>query len=109
VRLANALDNVQKLGARIILRVWKRVALPVLEAEACLETTVRQLQRKVAAHTVKLISLLCSNPARKAIPDMLNVSRFLSPLSATIVAYRSRLRPKGLGVPASDPAWIHTL
>jgi ribonuclease HI len=61
----------------------------------------------VAAHTVKLISLPCSNPARKAIPDTLNVSRFLSPLSATIAAHRSRLRPKGLGVPASDPAWIH--
>ena len=107
VRLANALDNVQRLGARMILRAWKRVALPVLEAEACLETTVRRLQRKVAAHTVKLISLPCSNPARKAIPDTLNVSRFLSPLSATIAAHRSRLRPKGLGVPASDPAWIH--
>lgn len=107
MRLANALDNVQKLGARMILRAWKRVALPVLEAEAYLETTVRRLQRKVAAHTVKLISLPCSNPARKAIPDTLNVSRFLSPLSVTIAVHRSRLRPKGLGVPAGDPAWIH--
>jgi hypothetical protein len=109
VRLANALDNVQKLGTRMILRAWKKVALPVLEAEACLETTAKRLQRKVAAYTVKLISLLCSNLARKAIPDTLNVSRFLSPLSATIAAHRSRLKPKGLGAPASDPAWIQAL
>jgi hypothetical protein len=109
VRLANTLDNVQRLGARMILRAWKRVALPVLEAEAYLETTAKRLQRKVATHIVKLISLPCSNPARKAIPDTLNVSRFLSPLSATIAAHRSRLRLKGLGTPASDPAWIQAL
>ena len=103
VRLAYALDKVQRLGARMILRAWKKVALLVLEAEAYLETTAKRLQRKVSVRTVKLP---CSNSARNAMPDTLNVSRLLSPLSATIAAHKNRIRPKGLGAPVSDPAWI---
>jgi hypothetical protein len=36
IRLAHALKKVQRVGARMILRAWKAVSLPILEAEATL-------------------------------------------------------------------------
>ena len=48
-RLTNALDKVQRLGARMILRAWKRVALPILEVEACLESATERILRKVTS------------------------------------------------------------
>jgi len=67
VRLVNALEKVQRLGARLITRAWNKVALPILEAEACLESTKERLERKVSAHVTKLISLPKSNPAKRAL------------------------------------------
>jgi len=80
VRLTHALEKVQRLGARLILRAWKAVSLPILEAEAFLEPTKERLDKKVIAHTAKLISLPNSNPARKALPHALDVCRYISPL-----------------------------
>jgi hypothetical protein len=57
VRLVNALEKVQRLRARLITRAWKKVALPILEAEACLISTKERLDRKVSAHVAKLTSL----------------------------------------------------
>lgn len=93
VRLTNALNKVQRLGARMILQAWKSVALPILEAEACLEPIVERLLRKVSKHTVKVLALPIENPTRQAIPHPMNVARLLSPLSATIAADRDRLKP----------------
>jgi hypothetical protein len=45
-RLTHALDKVQRLGARATLQAWKKVALPILEAEVYLETTIERLERK---------------------------------------------------------------
>jgi hypothetical protein len=47
IRLAHALEKVQRVGARMILRAWKAVSLPILKAEAYLESTKQRLKRKV--------------------------------------------------------------
>ena len=91
VRLAYSIDKVQRLGARTILRAWKRVALPILEAEACLEPTKDRLEKRVLAYAVKLISLPHNNPARKALLVALNVNKYISLLNATIAACKKRL------------------
>jgi hypothetical protein len=80
-RLTHALERVQRLGVRMILRAWKAVSLPILEAEVYLESTRERLDRKVIAYTVKLVSLPDSHPARKALPHVRNVCRYPSPLS----------------------------
>lgn len=72
-RLDRDMLKVQRLNARILLRAWKRVAPPILEAEAHLEPTTEQIGRKTSAHTVKLISLQRDKSARKAPPDTVDV------------------------------------
>jgi len=106
VRLAHSIDKVQRLGARTILRAWKRVALPVLEAEACLVPTRKRLEKRVLVHATELISLSHNNLARKAMPAALNVNRHVSPLNATIAACKKRLRPSASRPPLGNPAWI---
>jgi len=107
VRLVNALKKVQRLGARLITRAWKKVALPILEAEACLESTKECLERKVSAHVTKLISLPKSNPARKALLRGFNVITQVSPLGATVAVSKERLKPNGSRLPVGNPPWIH--
>jgi len=105
VGLTNALEKVQRLGARMILRAWKRVALPILEVEACLEPVVVRLQRKTAKHAVMTLSLPVDNPVRKAMPHTLNIAKCPSPLDRTIAIYKARLKPKGAILPLPNPAW----
>ena len=69
------------------------MALPVLEAEACLKSMRERLEKRVLAHIVKLISLLHNNIARKAMLATLNVNRHISLLNATIAACKKRLQP----------------
>jgi ribonuclease HI len=107
VRLVNALEKVQRLGARLITRAWKKVALPILEAEACLEPTKERLGRKVSAHVTKLISLPKSNPAKKALLRGFNVITQVSPLGATVAVSKERLKPNGSRLPMENPPWIH--
>jgi hypothetical protein len=85
VRLVNALEKVQRVGGRLITRAWKKVALPILEAEACLEPTKERLDRKVSAHAAKLISLSKSIPAKSALLHGFNVNTQVSPLGAKVV------------------------
>jgi hypothetical protein len=106
VRLARALEKVQRLGARTILRAWKTVSLPILEVEACLEPMKERLEKKVIAQTVKLISLPNSNPARKVLPHTLNAGRCISPSSAVCVIAKARLKPKGSRLPLGNPPWV---
>lgn len=103
VRLVNALEKVQRLGARLITRAWKKVALPILEAEACLEPTKERLDRKVSAHVAKLISLPKSNPAKSALLRGFNVNTQVSPLGATVAVSRERLKPNESRLPIEDP------
>jgi ribonuclease HI len=90
----------------MMLRAWKTVSLPILEAEAHLESTKKRLERKVIARTVKLISLPRSNPARRALPHALNIYRYISPLSAVCVVAEERLKPRGSRPPLGNPPWI---
>jgi ribonuclease HI len=90
----------------MILRAWKAVSLPILEAEAYLESTKKRLDQKVIAYTVKLISLPRSNPARRALPHALNIYRYISPLSAVCAVAKERLKPRGSRPPLANPPWI---
>jgi hypothetical protein len=105
LRLTNALDKVQRLGARMILRAWKSVALPILEAEACLEPTTERILRKVTKHVVEVLTLPTDNPTRQAIPRTMNVARQVSPLNATIAACKERIKPSYSVLPLGNSAW----
>jgi hypothetical protein len=54
IKLVKTLEKTQRLGARGILRAWKAVSLPVLEAEAHLDDTKTRLNKKVAKHAAKI-------------------------------------------------------
>jgi hypothetical protein len=109
VRLVNALEKVQRLGVRLITRAWKKVAPPILEAEACLEPTKELLDRKVLAHVVKLITLPKSNPAKSALLRGFNVNTQVSPLGATVAVSKERLKPSGSRLPIGGPLLIQAL
>jgi ribonuclease HI len=107
VRLCNALDRVQRMGARAILRAWKAVALPILEAEANVESTATRLTRKVTAHAVKLLMLPIDNPVRKAVVHAQGVRRYASPLDTTLAAATRKLRNIAGRPLLGNPPWIH--
>jgi hypothetical protein len=107
VRLCHALGKVQRLGARAILRAWKAVALPILEAEANVEATRVRLTRKVVAHATKLLALPIDNPVRKALVYARGVQRHLSPLDTTIAALTGRLKNITTRPLLENPPWIH--
>ena len=83
-------------------RAWKAVSLPILEAEAFLESTKERLDKKVIAYIAKLISLPQSNPARKVLPHALDVCRYISPLSAVCIVAKERLKLKGSRPPIGN-------
>jgi len=105
LRLTNALDKVQRLGARMILRAWESVALPILEAEACLEPAIERMLRKVTRHVVKILTLPTDNPTRQAILRTMNVARQVSLLNATIAAFKERIKPNDSVLLLGNPAW----
>lgn len=104
-RLTDVIDKVQRLGARGILRAWKQVSLPVLEAEAYLESTQDRLNRKTVSHAVKLFALPEKHPAKKAALITRNTTRFLSPLVAVLEKYDGRIGCRGKTAIARYPAW----
>ncbi|KAI6882193.1 hypothetical protein KC363_g5597 [Hortaea werneckii] len=65
--LLHRLGQVQRLGARVILRAFRQKSLEVLEAEACLETAKDRLTRRTARHAGKLLAAEQGNPAREAL------------------------------------------
>jgi hypothetical protein len=91
----------------MILRAWKAVSLPILKAEAYLESTKKRLDQKVIIYTVKLISLPRSNLVRRALLHALNIYRYISPLSTVYILAKERLKPKGSRSPIGNPPWIH--
>jgi ribonuclease HI len=107
IRLCNKLDKVQRLGARAILRAWKAVALPILEAEASIESTKARLTRKVTAQAVKLLTLPIENPVRRAIVHAQGVRRYASPLDTTLSAVTGRLKHIARRPLSENPPWIH--
>jgi hypothetical protein len=103
IRLIHALEKVQRVGARMILRVWKAVSLPILKAEAYLKSTKKRLDQKVIVYTVNLISLPRSNLVRRALLHALYIYRYISPLSAVYILAKRRLKPKGSRSPIGNP------
>jgi hypothetical protein len=87
----------------MILRAWKAVSLPILKAEAYLESTKKRLGRKVITQTVKLISLLRSNPVRRVLPYALNIYRYISLLSTVYIVAKERLKLRGSRLPLENP------
>jgi hypothetical protein len=90
----------------MILRALKAVSLPILQAEAHLKPTKERLQMKVVAHTVRLISLPISDPAKESLPHALNICWYTSPPSAVCIVAKERLQPKGFRPPIKNPVWI---
>jgi ribonuclease HI len=107
IRLCNALEKVQRIGARAILRAWKAVALPILEAEANIEATKARLTRKVTAHAAKLLALPIDNPVRKALVHARRTQRYSSPLSTTMAAMARKLKNIVTKPLLGNPPWIH--
>ena len=58
------------------------------------ESTTERILRKITKHTVKGLALPTYNPVRQAIPRIMNVTRQVSPLNATIAACKERVRPR---------------
>jgi hypothetical protein len=69
-----------------------------------LELITERILRKVIKHTVKVLALPTDNPVRQAIPRIMNVTRQVSPLNATIAACKERVRPRGSVLPLGNPA-----
>jgi hypothetical protein len=90
----------------MIFRACKSVALPILKAEACLESTADRILRKVKKQAVKSLAFPTDNPVRQAIPRTMNVARHVSPLNATIAACKDRVKPKDSVLLLGNPAWI---
>jgi hypothetical protein len=107
VRLCHALGKVQRLEARAILRAWKAVALPILEAKANVEATRVRLTRKVVAYTTKLLALPINSLVRKALVYARGVQRHLLPLDTTIAAVTRRLKNITTRPLLENPPWIH--
>lgn len=108
-RLLNRLAQVQRLGARIILRAFRQVSLEVLKAEAYLETAKCRLTRRTAKHARKLLAAEQGNPAQEALLISTSSDRYCSPLQYTLQEYYKRLQPRGSIPITPEPAWIHAL
>jgi hypothetical protein len=107
-RLLNRLGQVQRLGARTILRAFRQVSLGVLEAEACLETARDRLTRRTAKHTGKILAADQDNPAREALllKNWSNSFRYYSPLQHTLRTHQKHFQLKDSSPITTDPAWI---
>jgi len=105
-RHVKLLQKVQLLGAKIIFRAFKTVALPVLEAEASLAPVADRLQAKGANHAARLLALPLEHPVRQALLLRKGSRRgYASPLWHTIRYSALRLCPlEGSATP--QRAWV---
>lgn len=104
-KLIKMLEKTQRLGARGILRAWKTVSLPVLEAEAHLEDTETRLDKKVAKYASKIFTLDSTHPMRKAVKYRKGQHYLCSPLQATVREHADRIRPCSTTTLQSNPTW----
>jgi len=95
----------QRLGARLILRAWKSVSLPVLEAKASLESTDTRLDKKTSAYTAKTLTVGQDHLMKKALTFRRNQCRLKSPLQQIMDRHIEQLRPKGQTRLQSSVAW----
>jgi hypothetical protein len=69
-----ALERVQRLAARSVLRAYRSVAMLVLQSEAKLQSVSERLHERVSNHTTKLCSLAPDHPS--VVPDKLKQQPF---------------------------------
>jgi hypothetical protein len=102
-----ALERVQRLAARLILRAFKSVAMLVLQSEAKLQPVSERLHERVSNHMTKLCSLASDHPLQRCISWFpLQGSAFPSPLRTVFEKYETQLEP-GKGLRISDrPSWV---
>jgi hypothetical protein len=102
-----ALERVQRLRARLILRAFKSVAMLVLQSEARLQSVSERLQERVSDHMTKLCSLASDHPLQRYISWFpLQGSAFPSPLRAVYEKYEAQLKPgKGSRI-SKRPSWV---
>ena len=62
-----ALERVQRLAARLILRAFKSVAMLVLQSEAKLQSVSDRLYERVSNHMTKLCSFAPDHPLQRCI------------------------------------------
>lgn len=94
-RLLSMVDRVQRLGAQIITRAFKKVALPVLESEAGLSPVEFRLKRKVGKHLAGLFSLPEGNPATRCARALRSQGgTWQSPLRHTWNEFAELVRPR---------------
>lgn len=101
-----ALELVQRLASRLILRAYKSVAMLVLQSEAKLQSVSERLHGRVSNHLTKLCSLAPDHPLQRCISWFpLQGSAFPSPLRAVFEKYETQLEPEtGLRI-SERPSW----
>ena len=102
-----ALERVQRLAARLILRAFKSVAMLVLQSEVKLQSVSDRLHERVSHHLTKLCSLALDHPLQRCVSWFpLQGSAFPSPLRAVYEKYEAQLEPE-TGLRISDrPSWV---
>jgi ribonuclease HI len=105
-----ALERVQRLAARLILRAYKSVAMLVLKSEAKLQPVSERLHERVSNHMTELCSLALDHPLQRCISWFpLQGSVFPSPMRAVYERYETQLEPeKGLRI-SERPSWVMPL
>jgi hypothetical protein len=102
-----ALERVQRLAARLILRAYKSVAMLVLQSEAKLQSVSDRLHERVSNHITKLCSLAPDHPLQRCISWFpLQGPAFPSPLRTVYEKYETQSEPeKGLRI-SERPSWV---
>lgn len=102
-----ALERVQRLAARLILRAYKSVAMLVLQSEAQLQSVSERLNERVSNHMTKLCGLAPDHPLQRCISAFQRQgSAFPSPLRTVYEKYETQVEPKtGLRI-SERPSWV---
>lgn len=70
--LLQEMDKVQRLGAQAVVLAFRSTAAQVAQVEAGLPTTVIRLERKVANHLARILSVPESNPLFQCVSKLWN-------------------------------------
>lgn len=82
--LLRNMERVQRIGAQAIILSFKATALTVAQAEAGIESTASRLQRKVANHLVRSLTVPNTNPLFENLTRLFTQGKsFPSPLAVT--------------------------
>lgn len=102
-----ALERVQRLASRLILRAYKSVAMLVLQSEARLQSVDDRLHERVSNNLTKLCALPSDHPLQRCILWFPRQGpAFPSPLRTVYEIYEEQLEPEtGLRI-SERPSWV---